>query len=109
MEDFNVFTSNHRLTPYDVNPVSIGVDVHEFKLSEWSSYLEQKMLKRMVEFLKKESRRPTHFIMSPQDVYTLRRNDRYSYVKKRFDGFYQYRDMLVISSIDLTEGEVICL
>lgn len=85
----------------------LEITSHTFNPSEWGSYLEKKMLDRIIIFIKDNHRRPTHFIMNPYDVYQLKRSS--YHIQMNLRSFWQYKDMLVISSTDIVEGEIVCI
>lgn len=105
--DNEVHIENIGLRRFEDEYMSTNFTRHTFRKDEWKDYLEKKMLDKIMIFMQKNQRKPTHFIMNPQDIRHLTHST--YYIQKKYDGFYRYRDMDIISSYDLVEGEIMCL
>lgn len=96
-------------TNYDITSTETQLVKKTYTINPygWASWLEQKMLKKMIEYGKNNHRMPTYFIMNPHDTHELKKIA--PEYKMGYSGFWKYRDFFVINSYDVVEGEILCL
>ncbi len=80
----------------------------EIKTNEWVSYLEKNILKEYIKHIQTKGSKPTYILMTPSDTHKLMRDtyqSRYQ-VSNGFDGSFRWRDMIIMRTLDLVEGEI---
>ncbi len=81
--------------------------------TQWVTYLEQKILKKYIQFYTTNGRDPEYVIVSPKDRFELMKLECFNIVRPTithgYDGFMKYKGMSVLTTLDLTTGEILVL